>query len=204
VKATLELKKKISKFFMSQIFFSYHREDLNRVKPIIEALELLGWTVFWDQTIPVGLTWREVVGNALDQAQCILVAWSETSIKSKWVQEEADLGLERGMLIPIFIDKVRPPIGFRAIQAVNLTQWTSSEPSNEFNKLVNAIRDFTGPALHDADQKQKTYEHKAMGEDATEKHEINKDTYMQLSNSINKKNIMGVNLDYMNVCAQAS
>ena len=34
---------------MSEIFISYASEDLERVKPIVEALALQGWAVWWDR-----------------------------------------------------------------------------------------------------------------------------------------------------------
>ena len=41
---------------MGDIFISYAREDRNRIKPLAEALEKQGWSVFWDRTIPAGQT----------------------------------------------------------------------------------------------------------------------------------------------------
>jgi len=105
---------------VSDIFLSYAREDLERVKRIVAACEAKGWSVFWDRTIPAGKTWREIIGKALDEASCVVVAWSRTSVNSRWVQEEADEGRERGILIPLLLDDVRPPMGFRGLQAANL------------------------------------------------------------------------------------
>jgi hypothetical protein len=42
---------------------------------------------------------------------------------SSWVQEEADEGRERGILIPLLIDPVKPPMGFRSVQTANLVNW---------------------------------------------------------------------------------
>jgi hypothetical protein len=100
---------------MSNIFISYASEDLERVRPLAQALQAQGWSVFWDRTIPPGKTWRQVIGKALDEARCVLVVWSRAAIDSTWVQEEADHGREEGMLVPASIDDVRPPLGFRAI-----------------------------------------------------------------------------------------
>lgn len=40
--------------------------------------------------------------------------------------QEADAGAERKALIPIMIDKVRPPLGLARIQAADLVQWTAT------------------------------------------------------------------------------
>jgi len=97
---------------MADIFISYASEDRSRVEQLAKALEDQGWSVFWDRTIPAGKTWRQVIGEALETARSVIVAWSKTSVDSRWVQEEADRGLERNILIPILIDKLKPPLGF--------------------------------------------------------------------------------------------
>lgn len=108
---------------MADIFISYTREDLACARAIAHYLEHEGWTVFWDQTIPAGKTWREVVGKELAGAKCVLVLWSSSSIESRWVQEEADEGERRGILVPALLEDVLPPIGFRSIQAADLKEW---------------------------------------------------------------------------------
>jgi len=74
----------------ADIFISYAREDQPRVKPLVRLIEGQGWTVFWDLNIPAGETWRSWIVRHLDEARCVIVAWSANSIDSEWVQEEAD------------------------------------------------------------------------------------------------------------------
>jgi hypothetical protein len=105
---------------MSDIFISYAREDLDRVRSVAHALSQRGWTVFWDRTIPAGKTWRQVIDKELGEARCVLVVWSSASVESQWVMEEADDGRERGILIPVRFNDVKPPRGFRAIQGADL------------------------------------------------------------------------------------
>lgn len=101
---------------VSDIFLSYAREDLERAHSLAEALEGHGWSVFWDREIPAGKTWRQVIAAALHQAHCVIVTWSEASIQSDWVCEEAEEGRARKILVPVFFDEVNPPLGFREIQ----------------------------------------------------------------------------------------
>ena len=77
---------------MSDIFISYARGDHAKVEQLARALVAHGWTVFWDQTIPAGETWREMIGNQLDAARCVVVVGSKSSLISEWVLEEADAG----------------------------------------------------------------------------------------------------------------
>lgn len=125
---------------MCDIFISYSREDQQRITPFVKALEEQGWSVFWDRRIPAGSTWRDYIGKALTQARCVIVAWSNHSIQSAWVAEEADDAQKRGTFIPVLLDDVLPPIGFRSIQATNLVGWVPGEPSSDFNLLINDIR----------------------------------------------------------------
>jgi hypothetical protein len=85
---------------MSDIFISYAHEDRPRAQMLAETLGGHGWSIFWDRTIPTGKTWRETIGRALNDARCVVVLWSKTSIESGWVQEEADDAKRRGVLVP--------------------------------------------------------------------------------------------------------
>jgi hypothetical protein len=57
-------------------------------------------------------------------------------VQSTWVYEEADDGHKRGILVPVFIDPVLPPIGLRSVQAVDLSGWDGSRSDPAFQKLL--------------------------------------------------------------------
>lgn len=130
---------------MSDIFLSYARQDRDKIDRLAHALESCGWTVFVDRTIPAGGTWRSSIGAALETARCVVVAWSKHSIASRWVCEEAEEGQERNILIPVILETVRPPLGFRSLQAANLAQWNGSLSSAEFHHLTSSIERIIGP-----------------------------------------------------------
>ena len=131
-------------FVMSHIFISYAREDQPWAEMLAQTLEGRGWSTFWDRTIPIGKTWRETIGSELDGARCVIVLWSKTSIESGWVQEEADDAKRRGVLVPILIDNIQPPIGFRSIQAAHLENWDGTEPTQAFRRLIADIAALIG------------------------------------------------------------
>lgn len=124
---------------MSDIFISYAREDLDRVRSVAQALNKRGWSVFWDREILPGEMWRQVIDKELGEARCVLVVWSHASVKSHWVIEEAEEGRQRGILIPIRINDVKPPRGFREIQGADLFGPDPGNPSPEFESLVRNI-----------------------------------------------------------------
>ena len=129
---------------MADIFISYAKEDHNRLERLASALKVHGWSVFWDPVIPVGKTWREVIGAELENARCVIVAWSKKSNTSHWVLEESEIGRERGVLIPVLIDNVLPPLGFRSLQAANLTIWKGDTSDPNFQFLISNLATVLG------------------------------------------------------------
>ena len=124
---------------MADIFISYAREDKERVRPIVEELEKLGWSVFWDAKLPPGDIWRNYIGKKLDESSCVLVLWSNHSVNSKWVQKEAAEGEKRDILVPLLLDTVDPPFGFRDIHAADLTDWKNNRSHQAFKELIGVI-----------------------------------------------------------------
>src|SRR5262249_5799388 len=111
---------------MHDIFISYATEDRPRAERIARVLEGKGWRVWWDRQIPLGQMYDDVISQALDAARCVLVLWSRSSVTSSWVREEATEGADRHILIPVLMDDVAIPLGFRRIQAARLTDWNGS------------------------------------------------------------------------------
>jgi hypothetical protein len=124
---------------MSDIFISYARADLNTVKELAHALQEHGLDIWWDDRIDPGKPFDDIILQAITEARCIIVLWSEASIKSQWVKEEAIEGLERQILIPVLIEDVDIPIGFRRIQAAQLISWQGNRKSPMFIKLLKTI-----------------------------------------------------------------
>jgi hypothetical protein len=125
---------------MADIFLSYATEDREHARSLAEALRREGYDVWWDRTIPPGRVFDEVIQEALHGARCVVVLWSEASIRSNWVKAEADDALSRGRLVPALIAPVRPPLEFRRIQAANLAQFSGDHDDAEYRTLLAAIR----------------------------------------------------------------
>ena len=140
---------------MSDIFISYANEDRPWAEMLAQALRRKGWSTFWDRTIPFGMTWRQVIGRELADARCVMVLWSHTSIESIWVQEEADDGQRRAVLIPVLIEGVLPPIGFRSIQAADLSDWDGATETSVFQRLVSDIARLIGPPPEEAREEER-------------------------------------------------
>ena len=129
---------------MADIFLSYSREDEARAKNLVAEFEARGWSVFWDRRIPAGQTWRTHIGSALQNARCVVVTWSKQSVESQWVCEEADEGKSRGVLVPVLLDPVQPPRGFREIQAADLCNWQPGQASERLAELLEDLQRMLG------------------------------------------------------------
>ncbi|MFL5386515.1 MAG: TIR domain-containing protein [Longimicrobiaceae bacterium] len=130
-----------------QIFISYAREDRGHADAIASALRRHGWSVWWDPKIRLGTSYQTEIEAALDAALCVVVLWSTHAKASQWVKEEAQSGVDRAILIPVLIENVQPPLGFRSLQAAELSDWNGDENHREFQKLVEHIETLLGPGL---------------------------------------------------------
>ena len=147
---------------MSDIFLSYKSEDSEKAQKIAEAIEKKGYTVWWDRIIPPGRSFDEVIEEELDEAKCVVVLWSEKSIKAKWVKTEASEGDRRGILVPVLIEDVKPPLAFRLMEAAKLKDWDGISLHHEFDLLIQSVgRILDRPAPMDSrepEQKEKEEE----------------------------------------------
>jgi TIR domain len=44
---------------------------------LVNALEKMGWSVFWDRTIAAGKTWRQVIGSEIQGCRSVVVVWTK-------------------------------------------------------------------------------------------------------------------------------
>lgn len=122
------------------VFLSYSSRDANRIERIVKALEENGVSVWWDRNIPPGKTWDAVLGKALAEAKCVIVLWTENSVHSDWVKDEAARGKQRNILVPALLDDAEIPLGFGRIEAADLRNWDGDVTDSEFVNFLAAIR----------------------------------------------------------------
>ena len=106
---------------------------------LVAALQNRGWVVWWDRTILPGKRWDDVIEAQLAATKCVIVVWSEQSVRSEWVQIEAEEAKQRGILAPALLDNVRIPLAFRRIQAANLVGWLGEADYPEFQELCRGV-----------------------------------------------------------------
>src|SRR5262245_7522487 len=125
---------------MADIFISYSSEDRDRVRPLAEALEKRGLTVWWDRALAAGDDYASVIEQALEEARAVIVVWSRNSVDSPWVRDEAGRARDAGRLVPILFDKVPVPMGFGAINAEDFTAWNGGTSAPQIDLLHAALK----------------------------------------------------------------
>ena len=74
----------------TDVFVSYKAEDRSRLRPFVAALEAEGFTVWWDNEITPGETFRKAIRDELDKAGAVIVIWTPQSAQSNWVISEVN------------------------------------------------------------------------------------------------------------------
>jgi adenylate cyclase len=124
---------------MARVFLSYARDDAELAKQLAGLIAQSGHDVWWDRDIQGGSHFSSEIDKALADADAVLVLWTQASIKSAWVQDEAAEGRDSGRLVPATVNGVRPPLGFRQYQSIELGHWAGQGEPQHFETLLRAI-----------------------------------------------------------------
>jgi adenylate cyclase len=129
---------------MARVFLSYAREDVETARKLAGALVDAGESVWWDRHVHGGANFSTEIDRELKSAQVVVVLWSPTSIASAWVQDEAAEGRDSGRLVPAILDSVKPPLGFRQLQCVDLSTWVKQGQREPIDDLIDAFSKIAG------------------------------------------------------------
>lgn len=124
---------------LAQIFFSYSREDLERVKPLVAALEAEGYSLWWDREIQPGANFESSIDREIQDCHCVVVIWTQYSVESHWVKSEALEGLDRDILVPVMLDDVRIPVAFKQVQTADFRQWPDAIDSDAYRQFLDVL-----------------------------------------------------------------
>ena len=129
---------------MARIFLSYAREDVDSAKRLAEAVGDAGHEVWWDRHIHGGSRFTTEIDRALKQAEVVIVLWTDASVESAWVQDEAAEGRDSDRLVPVSLNGCRPPLGFRQFHTIELGSWKGDGEPIQMEELIQAIGNTAG------------------------------------------------------------
>ncbi|HSL21498.1 MAG TPA: toll/interleukin-1 receptor domain-containing protein [Vicinamibacterales bacterium] len=125
------------------VFVSYKSEDRAAVQDIVTGLRHENIDVWWDQGIAPTTDWRAEVARQLRSARVVVAVWSRNSVElegGRWVIQEAEDADARGILVPVIIDDVLPPLGMRHRQAADLVDWRGDRQDPRWRGFVETVR----------------------------------------------------------------
>ncbi len=121
------------------IFLSYARADRRRAEKLAEALGSAGFEIWWDALIEGGAQFATSIRAALDSADAVIVLWSQSSVGSDWVRDEASQGRDRHRLVPVSLDGTAPPLGFGQYHVIDLTKWRGRPDAPQIAAITRAV-----------------------------------------------------------------
>jgi len=135
---------------MADIFVSYDSADRPMAELSARGLGTAGFSVWWDRDIRGGARFGDEIDRQITAARVAIVLWSKASVVSDWVRDEASTARDENTLIPVRIEAVQPPLGFRQLHALDLDGWKGDPNAPAFAKILTSIRDHIGNALPEA------------------------------------------------------
>lgn len=124
---------------MSRIFLSYARGDVGAARQLADGLAQAGHDVWWDRHLHGGSRFDREIEEALNNAEAVVVLWSEASLDSAWVKDEAAEARDSERLVPVSIGSAKPPLGFRQFHTIDLGSWNGHGLPDALDELLNAI-----------------------------------------------------------------
>ena len=127
------------------VFISYAHANKAEVAKIVDYLRVQNINIWWDDDIAPGDSWRDQIRDKLAKCQAVLTLWTEQSVKSVNVIEEAEVGKGGGKLLHARLDGAPLPYGFGEVQYADLTHWDRRSDTPESSRLLAALKQKLDP-----------------------------------------------------------
>ncbi|MBN1668157.1 MAG: toll/interleukin-1 receptor domain-containing protein, partial [Anaerolineales bacterium] len=108
---------------MQNLFISYSREDDELAQRLQQDLEAQGYTTWVDtDRLRAGQRWTQAIEGAIKSSDVLLVIWSQTSLRSRFVEKECLFADRHGVpIIPLLADATPLPVYLEGIQYLDLS-----------------------------------------------------------------------------------
>jgi hypothetical protein len=128
----------------SAVCLIHHESDKDIAESLEYALKRYRISVWRTDQIEIGRNTDDEIKRAINSAKIVIVLWSNNSVNSHLLQEQAGIADKRKALIPILTDNVKSPNVSVGTQAANLVGWQGEEDNKEFIKLRQLIQSHVG------------------------------------------------------------
>ncbi len=129
---------------MRDVFISYARPDRDHARRLVEAIRAHGWSVWCDRVVPEERQLVEVVEKEFATARCVLILWSNASVNSERVFNEAMTARRQRRLMTVLVEDAEIPDKFHRTQPVDVSQWSGDDPPARA-AFIEALEKQLGP-----------------------------------------------------------
>jgi hypothetical protein len=126
------------------VFLSYARVDQPLADKFATALAGHGFDIWWDKLLGSGESYGDRIEAQLNAVDAVIVLWTAHSARSNWVRDEAAMGRDRDVLVPVRVARAQPPLGFRQIQSCKTVAEVPA--AAEIGAVVEAVHAIVGRA----------------------------------------------------------
>ncbi|PRP66497.1 TIR domain-containing protein [Nonlabens agnitus] len=107
---------------MKRLFISYSRADKEYVKHLVDVLREQEFEIWFDEQIPVGKGWDDVLEEQIKKADAMVLVLSQTSVASENVKDEIAFSKHSNVpVIPIKIEECDVPLRMVRTQFIDFT-----------------------------------------------------------------------------------
>lgn len=132
---------------MPDVFISYKSERRKAAEHLAEILKLHGLDVWYDYSLVKGQDFDLQLDHQLRNSRVAIVLWCSMSVDSAWVNREARLAADLGILLPTKIENCDLKLAHISADYVDLRHWDGSPRSHTLDELLSATATLTGRPL---------------------------------------------------------
>jgi hypothetical protein len=129
---------------MADVFISYKSERRPAISHLARVIENHGYSVWFDYALMPGGSFSAQIERELRAARAVIVVWCSMSTRSvegktNWVVEEADLAKDLDKYLPVWIEPVDLPLGFRMDEVIDIADWNGDPRSHDIDRLIEKL-----------------------------------------------------------------
>jgi TIR domain len=122
------------------IFISGSHAD-GKIEVLAEKLKGSGFSIFHSGLgLPPGLEYTVYIQHYLEHSKTILVCWSNHSVRSEWVNAEAEYARVNNRLVACKIETCHPLPPFNTFQTVDLSGWKGDDSNTQWARLLDLLK----------------------------------------------------------------